>query len=86
AGEDMLLICATPETIRRGYHALLKAARDGEISEKRIQASLRRISATKSLARPPVPLEMDKYNRLSDEIRELNVTLEYRYPGESNVT
>src|SRR4026209_428316 len=41
AGEDMLLICATPETIRRGYHALVKAARDGEISEKRIQASLR---------------------------------------------
>src|SRR5262247_275388 len=26
AGEDMLLICATPETIRRGYQALLKAA------------------------------------------------------------
>src|SRR2546422_4049225 len=25
AGEDMLLICATPSTIRRGYHALVKA-------------------------------------------------------------
>src|SRR5947208_7470886 len=36
AGEDMLLICATPETIRRGYHALLAAARDGRIrSEER---------------------------------------------------
>jgi beta-N-acetylhexosaminidase len=86
AGEDMLLICATPETIRRGYHALLKAARDGKISEKRIQASLKRISATKTLAQPPTPLDMDRYNRLSDEIRELNVTLEYRYPGESNVS
>src|SRR4026209_967019 len=41
AGEDMILICATPEKIRRGHHALVKAARDGEISEKRIQASLR---------------------------------------------
>jgi beta-N-acetylhexosaminidase len=86
AGEDMLLICATPETIRRGYHALLKAARDGDISEKRIQASLKRISATKALAQPPTPLDMDKYNRLADEIRELNETLEYRYPGESNVS
>ena len=86
AGEDMLLICATPETIRRGYSALLKAARDGKISEKRIQASLKRISATKTLAQPPTPLDMDKYNRLSDEIRELNETLEYRYPGESNVS
>src|SRR6185295_4507074 len=28
AGEDMLLICATPDTIRRGYHALLEAARE----------------------------------------------------------
>ena len=34
AGEDMLLICATPETIRRGYHALLEAARDKQLSER----------------------------------------------------
>src|SRR2546426_2865953 len=37
AGEDMLLICATPETIRRGYRALLEAARAGQVNEKRIQ-------------------------------------------------
>jgi len=86
AGEDMLLICATPETIRRGYHALLEAARAGKITEKRIQTSLKRISSAKALTEPPLPLEMDKYNRLGDEIRELNVTLEYRYPGESNVS
>ena len=85
AGEDMLLICATPETIRRGYRALLEAARDGRVSEKRIQTSLRRIAATKALAKPPTPLDMDKYKRLADEINELNQTLEYRYPGESNV-
>src|SRR5438445_1699207 len=85
AGEDMLLICATAETIRRGYRALLAAARDGSISEKRIQASLKRVAATKALVKPPPPLEMEKYNRLADEIRELNETLEYRYPGESNV-
>ena len=86
AGEDMLLICATPETIRRGYHALLEAARAGKITEKRIQASLKRISSAKALTEPPLPLEMDKYNRLGDEVRELNVTLEYRYPGESHVS
>src|SRR3989442_13732556 len=49
AGEDMLLICATPETIRRGYRALLAAARDGRVNEKRISASLRRIAATRDL-------------------------------------
>ena len=31
AGEDMLLICATPEKIRRGYHALLAAAREDKL-------------------------------------------------------
>jgi beta-N-acetylhexosaminidase len=85
AGEDMLLICSTPETIRRGYRALLAAARAGSVSEKRIQASLKRVAATKALVKPPPPLDMEKYNRLANEIRELNETLEYRYPGESNV-
>jgi beta-N-acetylhexosaminidase len=85
AGEDMLLICATPDTIRRGYRALLEAARKGSVSEKRIQTSLKRIAATKALVKPPPPLDMEKYNRLADEIRQLNETLEYRYPGESNV-
>jgi beta-N-acetylhexosaminidase len=85
AGEDMLLICATPETIRRGYRALLKAARSGSVSEKRIQASLKRIAATKALVKPPPPLDMEKFDRLANEIRLLNETLEYRYPGESNV-
>jgi beta-N-acetylhexosaminidase len=86
AGEDMLLICATPETIRRGYYGLLEAARAGKITEKRMQASLKRISATKALTQPPLPFDLDKYNRLGDEIRELNITLEYKYPGESHVS
>jgi beta-N-acetylhexosaminidase len=84
AGEDMLLICATPDTIRRGYHGLLKAARDKKISERRMQSSLRRIALTKSLAKEPLPLDMERYNQLSEEIRELNKRLEYVYPGESN--
>jgi beta-N-acetylhexosaminidase len=85
AGEDMLLICATPDTIKRGYHALLEAAHEKKFSEKRIQASLKRISATKTLAQPPTPLDLDKLKRLGDEITELNDTLEYRYPGETHV-
>src|ERR671939_148946 len=36
AGEDMLLICARPELIRRGYHSLLQAARDGVLTMERI--------------------------------------------------
>jgi len=85
AGEDMLLICATPETIRRGYRALLEAARDKGISEKRIQGSLKRIAATKALAQGPTALDIEKYEKLANEIKELNKRLDYVYPGESHV-
>jgi len=85
AGEDMLLICATPETIRRGYQALLKAAREKRFTEHRMQASLERIAETKALMQPPTPLSMDKFNQLATDIKELNKRLEYIYPGESNV-
>ncbi|MGZ8843698.1 MAG: glycoside hydrolase family 3 N-terminal domain-containing protein, partial [Pyrinomonadaceae bacterium] len=80
AGEDMLLICATPETIRRGYTALLEAARAKQISERRMRASLKRIAATKALAQPPTELSMEKLNKLADEIKELNKRLQYIYP------
>ncbi|HYX28040.1 MAG TPA: glycoside hydrolase family 3 N-terminal domain-containing protein [Pyrinomonadaceae bacterium] len=86
AGEDMLLICATPETIRRGYRALLEAAGNKQIGEKRIQASLKRIAATKALAQTPLPLDMERYERLGNDIRELNKRLDYVYPGESHVS
>ena len=84
AGEDMLLICATPETIRRGYHALLEAARNKQLSERRIQGSLKRIAATKTLAQGPRPLDMERYEKLANDIRELNKRLDYVYPGESH--
>src|SRR5437764_11272566 len=58
AGEDMLLICATPATIRRGYRAFLEAARAGTINEKRINSSLKRIAATRALTQPPPPFDM----------------------------
>jgi beta-N-acetylhexosaminidase len=86
AGEDMLLICATPEIIRRGYRELLAAARDQRISERRINESLKRIADTKALAQPSTPLDMDKYNKLANDIRELNKRLDYVYPGESHAS
>ena len=84
AGEDMLLICATPDTIRRGYQALLKAARSGKVSQQRIHESLDRIAATRALTSPLPPLDENKLKSFSEEISRLNDTLEYRYPGESN--
>jgi len=36
-------------------------------------------------APPPLPLDLNRFEQLGKEITELNETLEYRYPGESNV-
>src|SRR4026209_1680816 len=60
AGEDMILICATPEKIRRGHSGLLAAARNGRLSEERIQQSLQRISRTKAIVQDPLPLAPEK--------------------------
>jgi beta-N-acetylhexosaminidase len=81
AGEDMLLICADPDKIRRGYRSLLNAAKDGRITQARLRASLKRIGAIKSIAAPPLPLDLDRFNFLADEINKLNSKLNYTYGG-----
>jgi beta-N-acetylhexosaminidase len=81
AGEDMMLICASPEKIQRGYRALLAAAREGRITQERIHESLKRIAAIKSMVQPPLPLERQRYQALADEILALNQKLNYTYGG-----
>jgi len=81
AGEDMLLICADPEKIRRGYRSLLSAAKENGISTDRIRSSLKRIAATKAIAAPPLPLDLERFQTLSAEINELNSKLNYTYGG-----
>ncbi len=83
AGEDMLSICASPDLIRRGFYALLNAARDEVISKERLQASLKRITAFKLLAQPPLPLDIERVHALSDQVAELNQKLNYVYGGSS---
>ena len=81
AGEDMCLICATPETIKRGYDGLLAAAKSGVLSEARIKESLERIARTKTIMEPPLPLDLDRFKSLSDDILRLNSKLNYTYGG-----
>jgi len=81
AGEDMLLICASPDKIRRGYHGLLAAAQKGTLSEDRIQESLERIARTKTIMEPPLPLDLERWQFLSNEILKLNSKLNYTYGG-----
>jgi len=79
AGEDMLLICATPELIRRGHEALVQAARDGRVSPERIGESLHRIARTKAIVEEPIPLDLGRFKALSDEVDRLNSKLNYVY-------
>ena len=72
AGEDMLLICASPDKIRRGYYGLLEAAKKGKLSTERIEESLERIARTKTIVEPPLPLDLARFHELSDEILKLN--------------
>ena len=81
AGEDMLLICARPEAIRRGYHALLAAAREGQLPQERIYESLKHIAATKAIVEPPLPLDRARFDALSQNVAELNEKLNYVYGG-----
>lgn len=81
AGEDMLLICASPDKIRSGYQGLLEAAQRGRLSPERIKESLTRIANTKSLAAPPLPLDLARFRSLADDIFKLNSKLNYTYGG-----
>ncbi len=81
AGEDMLLICATPEKIRRGYHALLAAAREDKLQQRRVHGSLKRIAAMKALVQPPLPLDRERFDALSQQVAQLNSKLSYTYGG-----
>ncbi len=81
AGQDMFLICAHPEIIRRGYQALLAVAKAGKLPKDRLRGSLKRIAATKSLAKEPLPFNEDRLKELADETVQLNEKLNYRYGG-----
>jgi beta-N-acetylhexosaminidase len=81
AGEDMMLICAHPEIIRRGYQSLLSVARAGKLPKDRLRGSLRRIAAMKSIIKPPAEFDEEKFKALSDETAKLNEKLNYKYGG-----
>jgi beta-N-acetylhexosaminidase len=81
AGQDMLLICSRPELIRKGYDVLLKAAREGEISQERIRASLKNIADFKAVVQQPLPFDTKRLHELSEEVTVLNNKLNYTYGG-----
>src|ERR1044072_3892174 len=81
AGNDMMLICARPDIIRRGYHSLLDTAREGKLPKDRVRSSLKRIAAMKSVVKPPPAFDGDRFKVLAEETTALNAKLNYKYGG-----
>lgn len=81
AGQNMLAICADPESIRTGFKAVLEAVENGEISESKINQSLIKIAHLKTLIKPPLPFDAERLSHLSNKIAVLNEQLNYNYGG-----
>ncbi|MEW6730162.1 MAG: beta-N-acetylhexosaminidase [Acidobacteriota bacterium] len=76
AGEDMMLICQTPARVMQAAEVLIRAARDGQITPRRIETSLNRIARVKSMASSPLAFELVAFKRVCDRVNELNHMLE----------
>jgi beta-N-acetylhexosaminidase len=72
AGEDMLAICASADSIREGFNSVLEAVKTERISLSRIDESLRRIAHIKSLTQPALPFDIERLRVLSGKISQLN--------------
>jgi beta-N-acetylhexosaminidase len=81
AGNDMMLICAHPDTIRRGYQSLLGVARDGKLPRDRVRGSLKRVAALKLITKLPPTFDSERFKILSEETAALNAKLNYKYGG-----
>lgn len=75
AGVDMLAICAGEVNIREGFQTISDAVRADEISENRIDESVRRISELRAQVSAPLPFDTDRLDELSIEITELKKSL-----------
>jgi len=75
AGADMLAICAGVDVIHEGFNSVSAAVASGQISEDRLNESLRRIAAAKDKLSEPLPFEEARLGVLSDRIAEINARL-----------
>lgn len=75
AGNDLLLICNEARNILAGYDAVLGAAREGTVSEARIEGSLGRIRRMRRSLAEAFPFQIDEWSELSEDIRRFKAEL-----------
>ena len=75
AGADMLAVCADAERIRAGFLAIREAVESGRVTIDRIERSMTRIEAAKSLLKEPLPFDYGRITELSEDIARLNEEL-----------
>jgi beta-N-acetylhexosaminidase len=81
AGEDMILICSSVDSVRKSYRAMLEAFKKGEFTTERLDESLRRIADIKFILKEPLQFDSNRLEELSGEISKLNAKLDYSYGG-----
>ena len=75
AGQDMIAICASANSIKEGHAAVKAATESGAISEERIGVTLNRIATLKDKISGPVEFDEARLNELSERIQKLNQNL-----------
>jgi len=75
AGVDMLAVCASADRINDGFDSVLAAVKSGRVSEDRIDESLARIDAARSLQQEPLEFNTQRLAELSDMVARLKEEL-----------
>ncbi len=76
AGNDMALVCGTPELATEAWQAMVAAANQGRITKTHINRAFDHIARIKSMVSPPHPLHETTIERLRDQIAELQQILQ----------
>jgi len=75
AGNDMLAICAKESAVREGFQAVCAAVESGEISEDRLDESIKRIDHLRSKLSNPFEFEQERLNSISVKIQDITSRL-----------
>src|SRR5205823_3133343 len=68
AGQDILLLCSSPEEVEQTFAALTTAVKQEKISEARVEQSLKRIKVLRSSFAAPVKFEEQQVDDISAQL------------------